>query len=570
MAISASQIVQVLPRVLKGTGQDLVFNGMVLDKNGTLPARKPVSFASASDVGDYFGTKSAEYDFASVYFGGFDNSQLKPGALYFYRQNDAAAAPFVRGATITPADTLAALKATENGALAIKVNGVRYEIGGLNFSGAGSLSQCAEIINDALTDAARAVSEEEEEDEVTGGEGDDTTDNTGTGDGENTGENTGTDTGGNEGGDDTGGDNTGGDTPATGDEDDNPDAEISAPCTLTFSSQFNAFTFTADTAGTEYSIGIPEGDVATLLGFAGTVTESPGVDGADVTATMNEIIGGFQNFVTVTTLWEPSDDEALALSAWAAKLSSSGNMFLYVCWDSDPACLDANNQTCIAERLNAENAGATCVVYPSYRLAAFVMGVAASIDWSQPNGTLTLAFKAQDGLAADITATADANALQAHKINYMGNYATRNDQFVFFYNGAMFGSWQWIDTYLNAIWLCNAAQVQILAMFIANRRIPYNEDGYALIRANIKDVLDRAVTNGVINPGVTLSNAQKATLTAELGGDFSDEIYTNGYYMQVLDADAGTRQARKSPPCNLVYTYGGAVHNLTLPALAVV
>ena len=289
-----------------------------------------------------------------------------------------------------------------------------------------------------------------------------------------------------------------------------------------------------------------------------------------VTATMNELTAKFQNFVTFTTLEEPSDEDALLLSQWVSANASAGTMYLYVVWDSAKANLDANNKTVIAEKIRELNATGVCVVYPKATIAAFVMGTAASIAWDQANGTITFAFKAQSGLGADVTDTQDSIALLAHGVNYIGNYATRNDSFVFFYNGQMFGEWSWIDTYLNACYLCNKLQVQLMAMFTSNRRIPYTQEGYAIIRANCRDVIESAINNGVINKGVTLSNAQKSVLTSELGGDFSDEIYNNGYYLQVLDATAQARQQRVSPPCNLVYTYGGAVQKLTLPAIAVV
>ena len=50
MAITASNLVQVLPRILKATGNDLVFNGVVLDSNDTIPSDTPLSFASACSV----------------------------------------------------------------------------------------------------------------------------------------------------------------------------------------------------------------------------------------------------------------------------------------------------------------------------------------------------------------------------------------------------------------------------------------------------------------------------------------------------------------------------------------
>ena len=152
----------------------------------------------------------------------------------------------------------------------------------------------------------------------------------------------------------------------------------------------------------------------------------------------------------------------------------------------------------------------------------------------------------------------------------MGNFATRNDNFILSYNGAMMGEWDWIDTYINAVWLCNALQVQLMAMFKTANRIPYNESGYAKIRSNCKDIINRALNNGVIDVGINMSDAQKSELTTLLGGDYSDEIKNNGYYLQIVDATASIRQARKTPPINLVYTYGGSVHKLVVPATAVV
>lgn len=498
MAISASQIVQVLPRILTGTGTDLVFNGMVLDDNVLLPATTPISFSSAESVGEYFGTTSDEYNFAVVYFGGYDNSQIKPSLLYFYRLTPSGAAPFVRGETLAPATALAAIKAVSAGDIKISLSGTEYTATGIDFSAVTSLSDAASVLQTALTTKGAGV-------------------------------------------------------------------------TVAYNSVNDAFTITSTAVGEQESITVPTGTAAVALGFnAETATVSAGENATDVVGSMTTLTHQFQNFVTFTTLAEPEDADALALANWVSAQANAGTMYLYVVWDSSKANLDATNTTVIAEQIKALNATGTTVVYPSYNIAAFVMGTAASIAWDQINSTITFAFKAQSGLAADVTDTQHSVALLGHGVNFIGNYATRNDSFVFFYNGQMFGRWSWIDTYLNACYLCNKLQVQLMAMFTSNRRIPYTSAGYAIIRANCRDVIEAAINNGVINKGVTLSNAQKSALTSELGGDFSDEIYNNGYYLQVLDATAQARQQRVSPPCNLVYTYGGAVQKLTLPAIAVV
>lgn len=498
MAISASQIVQVLPRILTGTGNDLVFNGMVLDDNVLLPAATPLSFSSADSVAEYFGTSSDEYQFAAVYFGGYNNSQIKPSLLYFYRLTPEGAAPFVRGETLSPAAALASIKAVNAGDITISLSGTEYTATGIDFSAVTSLSDAASVLQTTLTTQGAGV-------------------------------------------------------------------------TVGYNSVNDAFTITSTEVGEQESITVPTGTAATVLGFnAETATVSAGEDETDAVGSMTNLTRQFQNFVTFTTLAEPEDTDALALARWVSSRVNAGTMYLYVCWDSSKANLDATNTTVIAEQIKALNATGTTVVYPSYNIAAFVMGTAASIAWDQTNGAITFAFKAQSGLAAGVTDTQHSVALLGHGVNYIGNYATRNDNFIFFYNGQMFGEWAWIDTYLNACYLCNKLQVQLMVMFTSNRRIPYTPSGYAIIRANCRDVIEDAINSGVINIGVSLSNAQKSQLTSELGGDFSDEIYNTGYYLQILDATAQARQQRVSPPCNLVYTYGGAVQRLTVPAIAVV
>ncbi len=503
MAISASNIVSVVPRILTGTGSDLVFNGMVFSKDSHLPVNTPIPFSSASGVADYFGDTSDEYEFASVYFGGYQNSQIKPSTLYFFRHCDQAVAPFARGKELNPSDALAELKQITSGDITVTLSGTEYSASGVNLGTVSSLSEAAQTVQSAL----RAEGSTEEVTDLT----------------------------------------------------------------VAFDAVNNKFTVTNGTTGAEVSIKCPTGTVATAMGFdEDTCTISAGSGVQTLTATINTLTKSFQNFVTYTTIWEATDEEAITLAKWASTNASSGTCYLYVLWDSSEANLDSNSTTIIAEKLKDQNIGATAIVYPSYKIAAFVMGTAASIAWDNTNSTLTFAFKSQDGLGADIENTDDANALEGHGVNYIGNYGTRNDNFVFFYNGQMLGSWEWIDTYLNSIWLCNALQVQIMSGFKSVRRAPYTDRGYSMVRAWCRDVINRALTNGVIDAGVSLNETQKASLVEELGADYSNEIYNNGYYLQVQDATANTRQQRKSPPCNLVYTYGGAIQRLTLPAIAVV
>ena len=67
MAIPASDLVKIVPRVLAGAGQDLVFNGLFLTASTLAPVHGLLTFYSAESVADYFGETSDEAAAAAVY-----------------------------------------------------------------------------------------------------------------------------------------------------------------------------------------------------------------------------------------------------------------------------------------------------------------------------------------------------------------------------------------------------------------------------------------------------------------------------------------------------------------------
>ena len=62
---------------------------------------------------------------------------------------------------------------------------------------------------------------------------------------------------------------------------------------------------------------------------------------------------------------------------------------------------------------------------------------------------------------------------------------------------------------------------------------------------------------------------QATALLAEAGLDISNELWTQGYYTQVLDPGAAIRAQRGSPVISIWYTYGGAVQKLEVASTAV-
>ena len=495
MAIPASQIVSVNPRVLQAGGNDLVINGLFLTENSRIPLSSiAVTFPTVDSVGEYFGLDSAEYEAAQVYFRGYDNSFRKPVQVLFARRVVEAAAGWIRGAAYT--GTLEELKAVTAGDMTISIDSEEKSVSAVDLSEASSFSEAAETIQTALDAQAAGV-------------------------------------------------------------------------TCTWDSVSQAFTITSATTGADSAVGYASStgtpNLAELLGLtqaAGAVL-SPGSAALSVDENMTAIRAVTENWVTFTNLYDAEDTELMSLAQWSGAQNVA---YLFVCHTEDANLTNQSDSASVAYQFAQANVTATTLVYGSAAYAAFIMGAAASIDWNRRQGVINFAFKAQDGLAPTVENASVAATLLGKKCNIYGNYATRNDQFVWLYDGSMFGDYGYIDPFINAVWLNAAIQVAVMQGLEQTPRVPYNDDGYSLIRSWIMDPIARAQNNGVIDPGVQLSEAQKAELFREAGMDITSYLDTDGYYLQVQDAGASVRVSRQSPAVSLWYTYGGSVNKIDIPS----
>lgn len=155
MTIPVDQIVRVNPGVLTAAGSAVDLNGLILTQSTYPPIGAVVSFASADDVGSYFGPLSTEKQMADKYFPGPDNATKTPGRLYFAQYPSASVAAYLRGgsmASVSPAT----LK-TYTGTLTIVADGVSKTSSSINLSSATSFSNAATIITAAFTSPGFAV-----------------------------------------------------------------------------------------------------------------------------------------------------------------------------------------------------------------------------------------------------------------------------------------------------------------------------------------------------------------------------------------------------------------------------
>ena len=494
MAIPASYIVSITPRVISAGGTDLEFNGLFLTTNKLVPlSAVALSFVDADSVGDYFGLLSNEYAVASIYFKGYTGSFAKPKRVFFARRVDSAVGAYIRGGKFT--GTLADIKSVLLGELNIEIDGNSIALSSVDFSGATSLSDAATILQTALQ------------------------------------------------------------------------AEL-ASTTVEYSSVTGGFIINSPTTGNTSTITYGTGNIAELLNFGSDkAVLSQGSAMLSVDDNMALIKEATQNFVAYTTVYSASNDEYLALCAWA---NAQEIEYLYAGWTNDAQLTVPGSTTSIADLVKTAEYGAQEILYNNVNLAAFLLGAIASVDRSRTNGSINFAFKKVEGVAATVTDQATADLLLEKGVSFMGSFATRNDQFTFFYDAKMYGTYGYVDAFINTVWFKNVMQVAIMNGLTNAGRVPYNEAGYSLVRSWLQDPINRAINNGVIDTGVTLSESQKTQIIQETGKDISMELSTVGYAVLITDAGASSRVGRQSPNISVYYTYAGSVHRVEVASTAIV
>jgi len=569
-AIPASMIVSVTPSVISAGGSALELNGLLLDDSTRVPLGSVLSFPSAISVSDYFGPSSNITALAEKYFLGFDNSNLKPGELLIAQYNESAVGAYLRGGDVS-ALTLTQLQAL-TGVLTVTIDGVAETSSSINLGTATSFSDAAEMIAVALGTLGPETAE------VTASIATTTMTVTAVASGtiglgdevHGSGVTAGTIvtaflTG------------TGGTGTYTVSE-----SQTVASATLTtnvpavtYDPIAGAFVVISETVGASSTIGFGSGTISTSLALTeatGAVT-SQGAIAATPAAAMAGYAAQTQNWVSFATAFNPDPSgnaNKLLFAEWA---NDAGNRYAYIVWDSDITPTQSSSATSsLGNILKAANSSGIAPIYSPAQgatIAAFVMGAIASIDTTQLNGRTTLAFRAQTGLTADVVSQTAAENLIANGYNYYGRWATANDSFVFFYPGLISGPFLWIDSYINQIWMNNQLQLALMELLVAMRSIPYNQAGYALIKAAAQDPINQALDFGAIRAGVTLSQSQIAQVNNGAGVRIDDVLYQQGWYFQVRDALPQVRAARGSPPCTLWYMDGQSVQNIDLASILI-
>lgn len=241
--------------------------------------------------------------------------------------------------------------------------------------------------------------------------------------------------------------------------------------------------------------------------------------------------------------------------ALAAAVEAFSNKHVYGVTSASAGILSAVSTTDIAYLLQQLAVNRTIVQYSSsnpYAVCSLLARILTT-DYSQPNSTITLKFKAEPGTVAENLTTTQANALEAKNCNVFVAYAN-NTSIV---EQGVMASGQYADVIMGSDWLAGAARDAIYnVLYSSTSKIPQTDAGAGVLQAAVEGVCAQGVFNGLMAPGVwnAVSFGQLKT------GDFLNK----GYYIYVLPMALQNpidRAARKCPPMTVAAKFAGAIHS---------
>lgn len=574
-SIPAKKLVDVIPGVLGTGGNPLSLNAVFGTDSTRVPIGTVPAFPSLAAVKAFFGSDSAEARMAAVYFNGFTNCTRLPGKLYFAQYNDAAVAGYLRSGSFAGV-ALTALQAL-SGTVIVSVDGRTVTSPSVNLASATSFSNAAALVQAGLQTAGSIFSGTASlagtvmtvtatasgilhiGDAVvgTGITGGTTVASFGTY----------TAVSG------VGTVNMSGAMTTEAAE----AVTVTSTATVSYDAQLAEFVIHSPTTGDNSAVGFATGTLAAglkLTSATGAVL-SPGADATTPSDFLDGVVSVTQNWATFTTTFEPDDETMIGFASWVNSSSPAGSeRFAYVGETTDVTLTEGpapDSFTVLTADFNGRIAAySNAGVDPYGNQAAFVCGMAASTNWAAINGRITYAYKNNSLLVPTVADETISDNLDANGVNYYGAYATANDEFQLFQTGQISGQWDWIDEYINQIYLNSQMQLALLAYLAQVNAVPYVDAGYNQLRGVLRTPISEALNNGSIVKGVVLSSGQIQALIAASGVDSIGVTLTQqGWFLQILDPGAIARGNRTTPNMTFWYTDGGAIQQLSLASIDV-
>ena len=507
MAIDLSKIIAITDSTVSSGFTGVTQAGVFLSTNPIIPFNgtneQVIRFNDKETVKAFFGTSSAEYDAAVKYFQNYDGATSLPPFVYFARYVDSDIAPYTRGGVLV-ASNLAALQAITAGTLTVTFNSTATALTAIDLSTATSFSQVASIVQTKL--------------------------------------------------------------------------QVSIPAaTVTYSSITDAFTISNnDVSGTSTVAYTTNGALAAAMKLQqnnGAVLSQGSLE-LSPAENLDNVLAITKNWTTFTNLFALPAAPDYTYQYDFARWTLANPKYLYVLWSLETNLTIPNNTSNIAygmvdEGLATLNADGSITylapIMPNYgdiSIAAFSMGMGASINYAQTNATINFAGKSQAGLLPSATSNSEYDALTANSFNFYGQFNSSSSTYNFTENGSIGGQFKFADNFFNQKWLTDDIQNRLAVLIQTIKLLPNNNTGYAYINDTVNKTMLQSLNNGVSQTSNAFSAAQTASLTQQAGYDITPQLTNGGYVIQVIPATPDERIARAPVLGNVWYTNGGAINKI--------
>lgn len=305
-----------------------------------------------------------------------------------------------------------------------------------------------------------------------------------------------------------------------------------AAATVTYDAVAGAFTLTGGVAGAA-AVGVTVGtgaDLALALGWGPLAIFSPGVAVATLSDTLGNSADASNNFGSFAFLPTLTQSQVIEVATWNA----ARNVDFMYCLPVD----DTNMTALSAALIGFAGVAMTYTPTAGQYDEMCPMIIMAATDYTKRNSVQNYMFQQFPTLTAKVSDTDTSDALDLLRVNYNGNTQTAGQQINFYQRGIMGGGATALvdmNVYANELWLKDAAQSNILSLLLSLPKISANVEGVSQILAILQDAIDRALFNGVISVGKTLTTVQKLYITQMTGDELAwHQVQGVGYWVSCV------------------------------------
>lgn len=322
------------------------------------------------------------------------------------------------------------------------------------------------------------------------------------------------------------------------------------------------FTVVSSTTGATSSVGYATAgvgvgtDISGMLKLTGSTALAP-VSGfaaetpVDCVAALADASGMWYGLAFAASTM-PTDAQVVAVAEFIEGASISR---IYGITETDTRTLDASWTTDIASQLKLLNCKRSFVTYSANKYAvASMFGRAFSVNFNANRSTITLMYKQEPGIAAELLTETQAQTLKDKRCNVFAAYM--NDTAIIQY-GVMSGQ-AYFDEMHGVDWFVDALQTALYNLLYQSKtKIPQTDAGQNQLVNAVANVCAEAINNGLVAPGQWNADG--------FGQLERGQFLTEGFYIYTQPMalqDQSTREQRIAPVIQVALKLAGAIHEV--------